>query len=105
MTADSRPGAAAHGRLLLVDTASMYYRAYYGNKRRAAAPDGTALNAVHGFLAQLGTVIAQTQPDYVVTAWDESWRPQWRVDLIPSYKAHRVGADGVGEDVPEKLVP
>src|SRR5256885_5280539 len=40
----------------------------------------------------------------MICALDEDWRPQWRVDLLPSYKAHRVAADG-GDQVPDGLEP
>ena len=34
------------------------------------------------------------QPSHLVCCWDNDWRPQWRVELIPSYKAHRVAQAG-----------
>jgi len=36
----------------------------------------------------------------VAVASDEDWRPRWRVDLIPGYKAHRVA-----EPIPPQLEP
>ncbi|MCW2758672.1 MAG: 5-3 exonuclease, partial [Nocardioidaceae bacterium] len=40
--------------------------------------------------------------------WDNDWRPAWRVELIPSYKGHRVVAERPGpkpdiEEVPDPL--
>jgi 5'-3' exonuclease len=91
--------------LLLVDAPSLYFRAYFGVPESAArAPDGTPVNAVRGFLDMLATLIRGRRPDRVVCALDEDWRPAWRVALLPSYKAHRVAADG-GDQVPDGLEP
>ncbi|GAA2619820.1 5'-3' exonuclease [Dactylosporangium fulvum] len=93
---DARP-------LLLIDSASLYFRAYFGVPESAAkAPDGTPVNAVRGFLDMLSTLIRGRNPDRLVCTLDESWRPAWRVALLPSYKAHRLTPAG-GEDVPDAL--
>ncbi|GAA5181047.1 5'-3' exonuclease [Rugosimonospora acidiphila] len=90
--------------LLLIDSASLYFRAYHGVPESAArAPDGTPVNAVRGFLDMLATLVRTRRPDRLVCALDESWRPDWRVALIPSYKAHRLSPAG-GEEVPDGLV-
>ena len=91
--------------LLLVDAPSLYFRAYFGIPESAArAPDGTPVNAVRGFLDMLATLVRGRRPDRLACALDEDWRPAWRVELLPSYKAHRVGADG-GDQVPDGLGP
>ena len=91
------------GPLLLVDAASLYFRAYYGIPESAVrAPDGTPVNAVRGFLDMLSTLVRGRRPDRLVCALDESWRPAWRVALLPSYKAHRLTPAG-GEEVPDAL--
>ena len=91
--------------LLLVDSASLYFRAYFGIPEWAArAPDGTAVNAVRGFLDMLATLIRTRRPDRVVCALDEDWRPAWRVALIDTYKTHRLAGEGDGvEVVPDPL--
>ncbi len=94
------------GRLLLLDSASMYFRAFFGMPEYAA-PDGTNVNAVRGMLDYISRLVEQYRPSDLVCCWDDDWRPQWRVDLIPSYKAHRVvevvpGAPDV-EEVPDPL--
>jgi 5'-3' exonuclease len=90
--------------LLLIDAASLYFRAYFGIPESAArAADGTPVNAVRGFLDMLATLVRTRRPDRMVCALDESWRPVWRVELIPSYKAHRLSPSG-GEEVPDGLV-
>lgn len=95
----------ATDRVLLVDSASLYYRAYYGYKRRMPAPDGTPMNAVHGFFAMLASAIERVQPRFVVPCWDDDWRPAWRVEAFSGYKAQRVVGDCGQEDTPAKLVP
>jgi 5'-3' exonuclease len=91
--------------LLLVDAPSLYFRAYFGIPESAAkAPDGTPVNAVRGFLDMLATLVRTRRPDRLVCALDEDWRPAWRVELLPSYKRHRLSPRG-GETVPDGLVP
>ncbi|HEX2774155.1 MAG TPA: 5'-3' exonuclease [Micromonosporaceae bacterium] len=91
--------------LLLVDAPSLYFRAYFGIPESAAkAPDGSPVNAVRGFLDMLATLIRARRPDRLVCALDYDWRPDWRVALLPSYKAHRLAPDG-GEVVPDTLTP
>lgn len=79
-------------RLMLLDTASLYFRAFYGVPDTVQAPDGRPVNAARGLLDMIAKLVATYEPSHVVACWDDDWRPQWRVDLIPSYKAHRVAA-------------
>lgn len=87
--------------LLLFDTASVYFRAFFGVPTAVRAPDGRPVNAVRGLLDYLARFITEYSPTRLACCWDNSWRPLWRVVLIPSYKAHRVGDDG--EDIPAEL--
>jgi len=92
---------------MVLDSASMYFRAFFGVPE-VLAPDGTPVNAVRGFLDFISRLVADYRPTHLVCAWDNDWRPQWRVDLIPSYKAHRVVAERPGpkpdiEEVPDPL--
>ncbi len=93
--------------LMLLDTAALYFRAFYGVPDRFHAPDGTPVNAVRGLLDMIAKLASHYAPERIVACWDDDWRPQWRVDLIPSYKAHRVAqevTDGPdGEVVPDPL--
>ncbi|MFE6649991.1 5'-3' exonuclease H3TH domain-containing protein [Nocardioides sp. NPDC057772] len=75
--------------MLLLDTASLYFRAYFGVPD-IKAEDGTPVNAVRGLLEFISRLVNDYSPTDLVCCWDNDWRPQWRVDLIPSYKAHRV---------------
>jgi 5'-3' exonuclease len=89
--------------LLLVDSASLYFRAYFGIPESAvSAPDGSPVNAVRGFLDMVATLVRTRRPGRVVCALDEDWRPAWRVALLPTYKAHRLSPAG-GEIVPDGL--
>lgn len=91
-------------RCLLLDSASMYFRTFYGVPESVVAPDGSPVNAVRGFLDAVARLLTDYRPTRLVAAFDADWRPQWRVDLLPSYKAHRVAADG-DEEVPDLLSP
>ncbi|MFG2880851.1 5'-3' exonuclease H3TH domain-containing protein [Streptomyces sp. NPDC048297] len=97
------------GRLMLLDTASLYFRAYFGVPDSVRAPDGTPVNAVRGLLDFIDRLVKDHRPDRLVACMDADWRPQWRVDLIPSYKAHRVAeeheAGPDAEEVPDTLAP
>jgi 5'-3' exonuclease len=76
--------------LMLLDSASLYFRAFYGVKAAMPAEDGTPTNAVRGFLDMVSTLITRFRPTDMVACLDEDWRPAWRVALIPSYKTHRL---------------
>lgn len=94
---------------MLLDTASLYFRAYFGVPESVRAPDGTPVNAVRGLLDFIARLVQDHHPAELVACMDFDWRPQWRVELIPSYKAHRVleeaeqGPDA--EQVPDTLSP
>lgn len=93
-------------RLLLLDSASLYFRAFYGVPERAPAPSGIPTNAIAGFVDMVATLVGRYSPTHVAACWDDDWRPQWRVDAIPTYKAHRVADDPAeGEEVPDELSP
>ncbi len=92
---------------MLLDTASLYFRAFYGVPDSVKAPDGRPVNAARGLLDMIAKLVTTYEPSELIACWDDDWRPQWRVDLIPSYKAHRVvevvpGAPDV-EEVPDPL--
>jgi 5'-3' exonuclease len=96
--------------LLLLDGASMWFRSYYGVPSSITSPDGRPVNAVRGFLDSMAVVITRCRPARLVVCLDLDWRPQFRVDAIPSYKAHRVAQQDPGsqpdaEEVPDELSP
>jgi 5'-3' exonuclease len=92
---------------MLLDTASLYFRAFYGVPDTIRRADGTPVNAVRGLLDMIARLTTDYGATHLVACWDDDWRPQWRVDLLPSYKSHRVaevvaGAPDV-EVVPDAL--
>jgi 5'-3' exonuclease len=90
---------------MLLDTASLYFRAFYGVPDSVTAPDGTPVNAVRGLLDFISRLVSQYRPSHLACCWDNDWRPAWRVELLPSYKAHRVveNAPADVEQVPDAL--
>src|SRR4051794_35321547 len=87
---------------MLLDTPSLYFRAFYGVPESVTAPDGTPVNAVRGLLDMIARLVRDRSPHSVIACMDADWRPRFRVDALPSYKAHRVGPDG-GDQTPPAL--
>ena len=88
---------------MLLDSASLYFRAFYGIPPESmTAPDGTPVNAVRGLLDMIARLIRAYRPRRLVACMDADWRPAFRVAAIPSYKAHRANPDG-SEQVPDAL--
>jgi 5'-3' exonuclease len=77
-------------RLMLLDTASLYFRAFYGVPDTIRRSDGTPVNAVRGLLDMIARLTTDYEATHLIACWDDDWRPQWRVDLLPTYKTHRV---------------
>lgn len=95
---------SASDRLLLLDTPSLYFRAFYGIPDTVTAPDGSPVNAIRGLLDFITFLVDRYRPDRLVACMDADWRPAFRVQLLPSYKAHRVAVAGA-ETVPDALSP
>jgi 5'-3' exonuclease len=97
--------------LMLLDAASMYFRAYYGVPESVTAADGTPVNAVRGFCDMVSRLLTERRPARLVACLDLDWRPAFRVEALPSYKAHRVPGKpdtapaGLPEEVPDTLAP
>jgi 5'-3' exonuclease len=77
-------------RLMLLDTASLYFRAFHGVPDSIRRADGTPVNAVRGLLDMIARLTTEFGPSELVACWDDAWRPTWRVALVPSYKAQRL---------------
>jgi 5'-3' exonuclease len=90
------------GTTMLLDAASMYFRAFYGVPETTTAPDGTPVNAVRGLLDMITRLLRARHPTRLIACMDASWRPAFRVAALPSYKAHRANPDG-SERVPAAL--
>jgi 5'-3' exonuclease len=92
--------------LALLDSASLYFRAFYALPESMTAPDGTPVNAVRGFADTIARILTDRRPSRLVACMDADWRPAFRVALLPSYKAHRVAEEGSeAEQVPDTLTP
>ncbi|HEX3335191.1 MAG TPA: 5'-3' exonuclease, partial [Jatrophihabitans sp.] len=87
---------------MLVDAANLYFRAFYAIPESVTAPDGRPVNAIRGFLDMSAALIEGRRPKRWVACLDLDWRPAFRVELIPSYKAHRLAKDG-SEEIPAPL--
>jgi 5'-3' exonuclease len=94
------------GPLALLDSASLYFRAFYALPDSMTAPDGQPVNAVRGFADAIARVLTERRPSRLVACLDADWRPAFRVAALPSYKTHRV-ADPKNniEEVPDTLTP
>ncbi|MEI6648780.1 MAG: 5'-3' exonuclease [Actinomycetes bacterium] len=90
--------------LMLIDSASLWYRAYFGMPDTLLAPDGTPVNAIRGYLDMTARLLAVYRPNRLVACIEGDWRPTWRTDLFPGYKANRLSADGEEEE-PDLLTP
>jgi 5'-3' exonuclease len=101
---DSKKRDSHAGRLLLLDTPSLYFRAFYGVPDSVTAPDGMPVNAIRGLADFVAFLVDRYRPDRVVACMDADWRPAFRVALVPSYKTHRLAPAG-GEEVPDLLTP
>lgn len=91
--------------LMLLDSASLWYRAYYGMPDTLLAPDGTPVHAIRGYLDMTARLVSIYKPDRLVACLDGDWRPSWRVELFPDYKANRLDEDGDEEEEPDTLTP
>src|SRR5262249_5913788 len=87
---------------MLLDTASLYFRAFYGVPDSMTAPDGTPVNAVRGLLDMITRLVRGRTPGRLIACMDADWRPAFRTRAIPSYKSHRANPDG-SEQVPDAL--
>ena len=90
--------------LMLIDSASLWYRAYYGMPDTLRSPSDEPINAIKGFIDMSARLILHYQPDQIVLCLDGDWRPSWRVELFPAYKLNRVDETGEEEE-PDLLTP
>ena len=91
--------------LMLLDSASLWYRAYYGMPDTLLSPSGMPVNAIRGYLDMTARLIGMYSPNRIVACIEGDWRPSWRVDLFPDYKANRLEEEGDEEEEPETLTP
>lgn len=91
------------GVTLLIDAPSLIYRAFFSTPDTVRGPDGSLVNAAHGFFGMLARLVADHDPDRIACAADEDWRPEWRARLIDSYKTHRLAATSVQQQADREL--
>lgn len=98
--AESRP-------LMLLDSAGLWFRAFYAIPDKVHSADGRSVNAVRGFLDMTSQLITTHRPGRLAACLDLDWRPAFRVELLPTYKTHRVAeeAQDGAEEVPDTLSP
>src|SRR3954454_8444471 len=110
-----RPVTSA-GMLQLLDLAGIYFRAFHAVPAGTGGPAGIPVNAIRGTLDIIRRVTLDAGPTRVIACLDLDWRPAWRVELVPSYKTHRVAAESdttqpllegetAVEEVPDELSP
>jgi 5'-3' exonuclease len=90
---------------MLLDSASLWYRAYFGMPDTLLAPDGTPVNAIRGYLDMTARLVGMYSPNRIVACIEGDWRPSWRVDIFPAYKANRLMEEGGEEEEPDLLTP
>ena len=90
---------------MLLDSASLWYRAYYGMPDTLLSPTGMPVNAIRGYLDMTARLIGMYSPNRIVACIEGDWRPSWRVDIFPAYKANRLEDDSDVEEEPETLTP
>jgi 5'-3' exonuclease len=93
------------GLTLLVDASSLVYRALFSTPDTVTAPDGSPINAAHGFLGMLARLVTDHDPAFLCCATDEDWRPEWRVELIDTYKTYRAEPGSAQEEAEDLLGP
>src|SRR5436309_5869709 len=79
--------------LMLIDYSSLLFRSFH------TIPESVPMHAVYGFLNMLARLVTDRRPDRLGIAVDEDWRPAFRVEALPAYKAHRVS------DEPDPIAP
>lgn len=104
-TEKPRDASASDELTLLVDAPSLIYRALFSSPDTIQSPAGVQMNAAHGFLRMLARLIVDQKPDFVGLAADFDWRPDWRVELIPSYKSQRAEPGSAQEQAEDLLAP
>jgi len=90
--------------LMLLDSASLWYRAFYGMPDSLLSPEGTPVNAIRGYLDMSARLMTVYKPKRIVACIEGDWRPSWRVELFPDYKANRLDEEGEEEE-PDLLAP
>lgn len=74
---------------LLLDTSSLFYRAFFALPASITDPRGRPINAVHGYLDMTARLIRERGPDELIHCLDDDWKPAARVSAYDGYKSER----------------
>lgn len=74
---------------LLLDSPSLFYRAFFALPPSIRDDRGRAVNAVRGYLDMTSRLLVDRRPRAMVHGFDDDWRPAFRVAAYPGYKAQR----------------
>ncbi len=76
------------GSVFLIDANNFMFRAYHGLPM-LNAPDGTPVNAVHGYANMVRALRRDYAPEYLLAVFDARGDESFRRKMYPEYKAHR----------------
>lgn len=74
---------------MLLDTSSLFYRAFFALPASITDPRGRPINAVHGYLDMTARLLRERGPDELVHCLDDDWKPAPRVAAYDGYKSER----------------
>ena len=87
-TSSASRGGSAKSRILLLDSYSLAFRAFFALPETLVTSSGQVTNAVFGFTSMLFKLESEERPDAVIACMDKG-EPQFRLDQYPAYKAGR----------------
>ncbi|MDE0030202.1 MAG: DNA polymerase I [Deltaproteobacteria bacterium] len=87
-TSSASRGGSAKSRILLLDSYSLAFRAFFALPESLVTSSGQVTNAVFGFTSMLFKLESEERPDAVIACMDKG-EPQFRLDQYPAYKAGR----------------
>jgi len=73
----------------LVDASIYVFRAWFTLPDSLTDRDGNPVNAVHGFMDFVATLLRNEAPRRIGFAFDRSLAQSWRKEIYPAYKANR----------------
>lgn len=89
--------------LVVLDTPTLYYRAFYALPDTMTDSAGMPINAVRGTLDTIASLVDLTGSRRIVAAMDADWRPAFRTEVVPEYKAQRIKDAEAGTEIPTEL--
>ena len=74
---------------MLLDTSSLFYRAFFALPASITDSRGRQINALHGYLDMVARLLRERKPDELIHCLDDDWKPAGRVAAFDGYKAAR----------------